>query len=304
MKTISFVIPNYNGAEILQQNLPIVLQYAQKYNAQVIIVDDASTDDSVRIIVEKFPHVLLIKKPQNDGFSSTVNLGVKNATTELVCLLNSDIIPSQDFLDPLLDYFNDPQTAAVGMMDLSDDEDTHGRGKFIFHEGFLLHDKLAKDKTLESGLTGWVSCGSGLFSKKIWDELGGLDELLNPFYFEDVDYGYRAWKAGYKMHFEKKAIVEHIHKKGAIKSNYDEQRIKTIVYRNQFIFSWKNLSTISLIIKHMLMLPINLTKAIINSDKPMLEGFINALKKLPVVLQKKSGQQKLTDIQIIEMFNE
>lgn len=306
-KTISIVIPNYNGAEILQQNLPAVIQHTQKYNAPIIIVDDSSTDNSVHIIAEKFPNITLIKKPTNEGFSSTVNIGVKNATTDLVCLLNSDIIPKPDFLDPLLNYFDDAQTAAVGMMDLSDDNDTHGRGKFIFQSGFLLHQKYAdKDQFLSSGPTGWVSCGSGVFSKKIWDELGGLDELLNPFYFEDVDFGYRAWKAGYKMLFEKQAVVEHIHKKGAIKSNYHEERIKTISYRNQIYFSATNLTDRDLYAQFLTTLPKNILIAVKNNDQPFLKSVKEAVSNISKIQASRTSKQKitqkLTDQQIIKLF--
>jgi len=309
-KTISIVIPNYNGAQILQENLPIILEYAKKYNAKITIVDDASTDDSIKIISEKFPEVTLIKKPKNDGFSSSVNLGVRSVDTELVCLLNSDIIPSQDFLDPLIPYFDDPEVAAVGMMDLSDDKDFHGRGKFIIHNGLIAHQKLvtlnsqSKDNTLdlESGLTGWVSCGSGLFSKKIWDELGGLDELLNPFYFEDVDYGYRAWKSGSKMYFEKKSIVEHVHKKGAIKTHYDQNRIKTISFTNQCIVSLKNLTDLNLVITLLLILP----TFMIRPWLPLWyrDGIYNFLKKAPQILEKRNQNKKLfkyTDSQVLLM---
>jgi GT2 family glycosyltransferase len=113
MKSLSIIIPNYNGQEILQQNLPVILAHAQKYKAPIIIVDDKSKDNSVAMLKEKFPQVILIEKPTNQGFSSTVNTGVKTAQTELVCLLNSDIVTTENFLDPLFAYFDDSQTAAV-----------------------------------------------------------------------------------------------------------------------------------------------------------------------------------------------
>jgi GT2 family glycosyltransferase len=321
MKTISIVIPNYNGAQILQENLPIILQHSQKYSAPVIIVDDGSTDDSIQILQDKFKaslftqansldiqaipsQITIIKKDKNQGFSSTVNIGVKAAKTDLVCLLNSDIIPSQNFLDPLLPYFDDSQVAAVGMMDLSDDGDSHGRGKFIFHQGFILHQKLKTSDELTSGITGWVSCGSGLFSKKIWEEIGGLNEILNPFYFEDVDYGYRAWKSGYKMYFEKKSVVEHVHKKGAIKTHYDEQRIQSISFRNQIIVSWTNITDISLILKHLLFLPTFVIRVWL--PKWYINGFKEAIKAAPQVVSRRqfvSKNFKLTDKQVFEIVN-
>jgi GT2 family glycosyltransferase len=288
-KQITIVIPNYNGQEILQENLPRIIQASKKYNAPIIIVDDKSTDNSLEIL-KTFPDIQVITKEKNEGFSSTVNLGVKNAKTELVCLLNSDVIPSENFLDPMLAHFNDMLIAAVGMHDLSDDGQSHGRGKFIFNRGFLLHQKLINPMQTEitSGSSGWASCGSGVFSKKIWDELGGLDETLNPFYYEDVDYGYRCWKSGYKIFFEQNAIVQHIHKKGAIKSNYNEDRIKTISYRNQFLFNWKNLTDLDLLLLHKFYLPYNFLIALKNMDWPFFKGFFEALKLVPKMIQKRT----------------
>ncbi len=310
-KSISIIIPNYNGAEILPQNLPLVIKVAEKYQAGIIIVDDKSKDNSVEILKRDFPQIKLIEKEKNEGFSSTVNLGVKNAQTELVCLLNSDVILTENCLDPLFAHFDDPLTAGVAMMDISDNEDErfgslHGRGKFIFHKGFLLHWQLGDKTELKSGITGWVSCGSGMFSRKIWNELGGLDELLNPFYFEDVDYGYRAWKCGFKMYFESRSQVQHIHKKGAIKSNYDEKRIKTISYRNQTQFTWKNLSDVDLKLRHYLNLPLNLASAYKNHDQAFLDGFRQAWARRNEIMLKHQELQskcKLTDHQVIGMFS-
>lgn len=303
-KSVTIVIPNYNGSEILPKNLPTTIKVAEKYGAQIIVVDDKSTDNSVDIVKKNYPTVKLIEKDKNEGFSSTVNLGVKNAKTDLICLLNSDVIPSDNFLDPLFPYFNDSQTAAVGMQDFSDDQQTHGRGKFILHRGFLLHQRFDDGQTsLQSGTTGWVSCGSGLFSKKIWDELGGLDELLNPFYFEDVDYGYRAWKSGYKMYFEGTSHVDHVHKIGAIKSNYNNQRIKTISYRNQFYFTQKNLTDINLIIKHILWLIPNMLIAAKNKDTPFFMAFIQALNHVSNMLESRKKyirNFKYSDAQVIQ----
>jgi GT2 family glycosyltransferase len=305
-KSITIIIPNYNGAEILPQNLPITIKIAEKYQAQIIIVDDKSKDNSVGMLKREFPQIKLIEKEKNEGFSSTVNIGVKNAQTELVCLLNSDVIPSENFLEPLIPYFDDPQTSAVGMQDFSDDDKTHGRGKFIFHRGFLLHERFAEgDTNLQSGITGWVSCGSGLFSKKIWDELGGLDELLNPFYFEDVDYGYRSWKAGYKMYFEGSAHVDHVHKKGAIKSNYDETRIKTISYRNQFVFNWKNITDHAMMQKHLSSLPKNILVEIKNNNISFIKGLIAAIKVRSEIQKSKSNfsnKIKMQDKEILDLF--
>ncbi len=306
LKDITIIIPNYNGEEVLKSNLPKVIDASYNKVFEIIIVDDASTDKSVEIIKQQFPQIKLIEKLKNEGFSSTVNVGVKNASTKLVCLLNSDVIPNENFLENTLSYFDDQDTAAVGMVDISDDDKTHGRGKFIFHKGFLLHNRFDReDLAIESGITGWVSGGSGVFSKKIWDDLGGLDEIYNPFYFEDVDYGYRAWKSGYKMYVEKNATVSHIHKKGSIKSNYNENKIKITSYRNQFIFSWKNLTDLNLLMTHIMWIPINLVLALLKGDYQIIKGFMLASESLQRVINSRKDKIRLftqRDDEIIMKF--
>ncbi|MDQ3239473.1 MAG: glycosyltransferase family 2 protein [bacterium] len=306
-KSITIIIPNYNGESILKENLPIISSIANRYNAQIIVVDDASTDGSLKFLND-FPQIKVISKQKNEGFSSTVNIGVNSSSTELVCLLNSDVLPSSNFLESIFPYFDDPQIAGVGMQDESDDRETHGRGRFIFHRGFLLHQKLTDTSTnqLSSGTTGWASCGSAVFSKKIWDELGGLDETLNPFYFEDVDFGFRCWRAGYKDMFESISTVKHVHKTGAIKTHYQENKIKTISYRNQFIFNWKNLTDISLILQHVLFLPMNFAIALKSQDWPFFSGFFQAIMRISQIIGQRNNEaknNKLTDHEILNINN-
>ena len=97
--------------------------------------------------------------------------------------------------------------------------------------------------------------------KSIWDELGGLDILYNPFYWEDIDLSYRARKSGYKTLFENKSVVRHEHEKGSIKNKYNPQDVKKIAYKNQFIFAWKNSDFSTLIYGHF-WLPYHLLKAL------------------------------------------
>lgn len=249
---ISVVIPNYNGEKILRKNISGVLKvldtYAnsQKHDIELIIVDDGSTDASKEIIQAMFNDhtssvgIRLLFNSRNYGFSTTVNKGVAAAKGEIVVLLNTDVIPEKDFLDALLPHFQEEKVFAVGCMDRSvEDGKTilRGRGIGKWEKGLLVHKKgevEKNDKTL------WVSCGSGAFRKEIWKDLGGLSEVLNPFYWEDVDLGYRALKSGYKLVFEKNSIVTHNHEEGSIKSSQTENKITTTAYRNQHLFTILN----------------------------------------------------------------
>lgn len=299
---ISVIIPNYNGEKLLEKNLPKIVKTlinSDKYDIELILCDDASEDDSVRIADEILSSVRnsqftykIVRNEKNLGFSSNINSGVNKSLGEILILLNTDIIPENNFLEPLIKHFKDRDIFAVGCMDKSVEKEKitlRGRGIGIWKRGFLIHERGAVDKKN----TLWVSGGSGAFKKEIWEKLNGLDPLFNPFYWEDIDLSYRALKSGYKILFEKESVVLHEHEKGAIKSKYSSSDIKTIAYRNQFIFIWKNLTDLDLLIKHLIFFPIFLIKAILTLDVSFISGFFKAIFLLPKIIKSKSENKRL-----------
>lgn len=306
---VSIVIPNYNGVRLLEKNLPKVIEAAKYFEeknksiVEIIVVDDSSKDESVAFI--KTQKLRFVENEQNLGFSSTVNRGVKIARGDVVVLLNTDVKPERDFLLPLVENFKmDENVFAVGCMDKSVEADKsvlRGRGIGKWNKGFLAHARGEVDKYN----TLWVSGGSGAFRKSIWDRLGGLNELYNPFYWEDIDIAYRALKSGYKLVFEPKSVVVHEHEKGAIKSHYTKYDIKKIAYRNQFIFVWLNATDLSLQFMHFLWLPYHFIKAIYNKDLAFFTGFIQAVLRLPRILKTSFQSQRLfvhSDREVIQEF--
>lgn len=303
---ISIVIPNFNGKDLLLKNIPKVIESFAGYQAgsvELIITDDASKDGSMKAVRDllgtksykipgRFSYTLLENTlGTNRGFSGNVNVGAKAARGEILILLNSDVVPQKGFLNPLLSHFTDKEVFAVGCMDESVEDGKivlRGRGVGKWYRGFLAHNA----GTLDSSSTLWVSGGSGAFRKNMWDELGGLNELYNPFYWEDIDLSYRAQKAGYRVLFEKKSIVRHEHSKGAIKTFYKPFRIQKIVYRNQFLFTWLNLTDKMLIAGHFLWLPYHIANALRNRDLAFFYGFIMALLRIPEVIQYRAKTQK------------
>lgn len=307
---ITIVIPNYNGEGLLEKNLPKLLMVLQNYKdgkTEIIIVDDGSTDKSIELISKlklKISNLKLITNEKNLGFSSTVNKGVKEARGEIVILLNTDVFPEENFLEPLLAHFKDERVFAVGCMDKSIEKDKivlRGRGLGKWEKGFLVHKRGEVDKTD----TLWVSGGSGAFRKSIWEKLGGLNELYNPFYWEDIDLSYRALKSGYKILFEPKSVVIHEHGKGAIKEKYSEKEVKKIAYRNQFIFSFENATDYKIQFEVFFWLPFHLLKALFRKDIAFFRGFFNALVLLPKVIKSSLKAQRqflLSDREVINRF--
>lgn len=294
---VSIITPNYNGEALLKKNLPRIIEAAHFWEkeangkAEIIVVDDGSEDGSKEFVRSKIPQVRLIENEKNLGFSSTVNRGVKESSGEIVVLLNTDVAPEKGFLTPLLRHFADEEVFAVGCLDKSIESGKivlRGRGVGKWQRGFLVHSRGEVNKTN----TLWVSGGSGAFRRSVWEKLGGFNEFYNPFYWEDIDLSYRALKSGYKLVFEPKSVVVHKHEEGIIKRKYSPFQIKTIAYRNQFIFVWENATDLILQFLHILWLPYYLLKAFLNRDWAFFLGFVKAFIILPKIIQSSFQAQK------------
>lgn len=295
---VSIIIPNYNGEKLLQENIPKVIQSLELYknqskdNTEIIVVDDCSDDQSVLVVKQLFPEVIVLQNEKNLGFALTVNRGAKKANGDIVVLLNSDVAPEKDFLVSLIPHFQDEKVFAVGCMDKSIEGNKivlRGRGIGYWYRGFFMHARGEVDKTN----TLWVNGGSGAFRKSLWEKLGGFDPLYKPFYWEDIDLSYRALKSGYKLIFEPKSIVIHRHAEGAIKKHHSSFQIKTVAYKNQFIFVWKNITDLDFQFSHIVWLPYHFIKAVIAFNTPFFIGFFKAFLLLPNIIQASFSVQKL-----------
>lgn len=307
---ISIIIPNYNGEDLLRKNLSHVIDAVKYYErkskekVEIIIVDDRSTDNSLEQLKEK--ELKIFKNDKNLGFSSTVNRGVEQSSGDIVVLLNTDVRPEKDFLLLLLKHFEDEKIFAVGCMDKSIENGKivlRGRGVGKWSRGFIAHGRGEVNKTD----TLWVSGGSGAFRKSIWQKLNGFSTLYNPFYWEDIDLSYRALKSGFKVLFEKESIVIHEHESGVIKQKYSNSQVKTIAYRNQFIFVWKNITDLDFQLQHLFWLPFNFLKAFLRFDWPFFYGFIQAFILLPKIIQSSFTMQKFfvkKDKEVLKEFSQ
>ncbi len=311
---ISIVIPNYNGADLLQENIPLVVKALLAYKGgkrELIVVDDASIDTSINQLAELVKQYdsedftfTVLKNPVNLGFSGTVNRGVAKAVGEIVVLLNSDVKPYDDFLFSLVPHFTNTGVFAVGCADESLEGEkvvVRGRGIGSWKRGLLLHKKGTNNKKN----TLWVSGGSGAFRKDLWEKLGGLNTIYAPFYWEDIDLSYRALKAGYTVLFEPESRVIHEHQKGAILTGFKAKKIKIISYRNQFLFSWINISDRTLLLQHIIWLPIHVVSALKRRDLAFIQGFCDASLKIGEVREMRKKVQRQvckSDRDVIRLF--
>ena len=270
--SVTVIIPNWNGQAIFEKYLKDTVRVLS--GIPIIIVDDGSTDGSVTYVRKFFPEITVITRKEHQGFSSTVNAGVKAAETDIVILLNTDVVPEKGFLEPLLAHFENKNVFAVGCMDKSFENGKvvfRGRGVGWWEKGFFVHAR----GEVDSNDTAWVSGGSGAFRRSFWDLLGGMDERFNPFYWEDIDLSYRAKAKGYAVMFEPKSLVLHFHEEGKILTSYEKKQIEMIAFRNQLYFVWKHASCKQLVL-HILFLPVRIMKKVLRGDTIFFAGFLKA----------------------------
>ena len=279
----SIIISWYNTDWLAEKNLPaLLIATKNKRNniIEIIIVDDGSIDKSVDIIKSRFPEVKLIRHKINRGFSATVNTGVRMAKGELVCLMNSDVLPEVDFLESIYSHFKNPKVFAVSLNEAGN----FGWAKGFFRNGFIGHEPGGKGDTPHA--TFWVSGGSGVYRRKTWMDLGGMDEkLFSPFYWEDLDLSYRAMKRGYQLVWDPNAKVEHIHETTI--SKLSQKYVSRIQERNQLLYIWKNLGSPNLLRKNIT----SIIKRVI-SHPGYLRIVLMALSKIGPLFKTRSKEKK------------
>ncbi len=241
----TIVIPNWNGRDLLEKYLPGVIQAASfSPRNEIIVVDDASTDGSTAFLRERFPNVRLIAHQRNLGFGAGCNRGFREAKNDIVVLLNSDMRVAPDFIQPLLGAFTDETVFAVSCQIFFSDPNKHreetGLTAARWAEGTLRVRHVADESVNEPFPCFYGGGGSTAFDRRKFLEIGGFDHILSPFYLEDTDAGYMAWKRGWKVLYQPASHVWHEHR-GTIGRKFSPRYIESIVAKNFLLFAWKNI---------------------------------------------------------------
>ena len=279
---VSVLMSCYNDEELLRKNLPKIMEMvlvSKDKVLEIIVVDDGSTDGSGSYIRENFPQIKLIKHKLNRGVTAAYNTGVRMAKGDLVLTISTDMIPRKNILSYLLPYFSDEKTFAVSFH-----EKNLGPEKAIWREG-LIQFKQKKESSY-SNRTFYIRKGEGIFRRKMWMELGGMDEkLFSPFFWEDLDLSYRAAKMGYKNLWEPQARVEHTHLGAAGKLS--KKYIEKLGQIHMLLFIWKNIQSKNLMRKHF----IGILRKIFKDPKYILVVF-SAVGKIGTVIKLRKKMKK------------
>jgi GT2 family glycosyltransferase len=243
-RSVSVVIPSRNGRHLLQSCLPPLLRELADGD-EVIVVDDAGTDDTAEFLGSQFPTVAVLRLDRSRGFGDACNAGVARARSSLVLLINNDMVVQPGFLDPLAEHFLADDVFAVG---------AQYRMRRGLHEAYVCSICGALHREAEQvphGVTSALDApaGGGLFDREKFLALEGFDPLFRPFYWEDMDLGYRAWQRGWRIVREPRSVM--YHEEGAtIRTLHSRQRAEIIYERNRLLFVWKNVRDWDLLAQH------------------------------------------------------
>jgi GT2 family glycosyltransferase len=203
----SVVIPNWNGRDLLEKYIPSVIEALRENpENEVIVVDNGSEDGSALFLRDRFPQVRVIALDRNLGFGGGSNEGFRAAKNDIVVLLNSDMRVERNFLAPLLEGFTDETVFSVACQIFFSDPNKL-REETGLTQSWWENGALRVRHRDDPAIQGLYPCaygggGSCAFDRRKFLELGGFDELLAPFYLEDTDVGYMAWKRGWKVLYE------------------------------------------------------------------------------------------------------
>jgi O-antigen biosynthesis protein len=241
----SLVIPNWNGKDLLTRFLPSWLAAISRHpGSEIIVVDNGSTDGSAQWITENYPEVRVLTLPENLGFGGGSNAGIRAARNDIVVLLNSDMRVEPDFLAPLLAGFTDEHVFAVSCQiflgDLTKRREETGLTHGLWRDGALWVSHTEDPAVGRLFPCFYGGGGSCAFDRRKFIELGGFDPLLAPFYLEDTDLGFLAWKRGWKVLYQPASIVHHEHR-GTIGKSFSPGYIRSILQKNFLLFCWKNI---------------------------------------------------------------
>jgi len=316
---LSIVIPSWNGRALLERFLPTVLHSAAAFEAacrqpaEIIVADDASTDDTLEWLATRHPQVRLEAAEDHRGFGPTANRGVAAARYPWVYLLNNDVALAPASLVPLADHWADPQVFAVassvydfasGVLSGAGQIGEFRRGFLgIHHRYFTLRDQpegfipeaRGTSHPARPWLTLYAGGGSSLFHRQKFLTLGGFDDLLAPFGWEDVELSLRAWKQGYEVRYEPASAVWHQFS-STIPARFDLRRVGAIYERNRLLTHWLHLDTRAEFAAHGLFLLLKLLASILIGRWEVWSAAAQALGRLGAVEARRqqllAGQQR------------
>ena len=298
-RSVSVVVPNWNGADLLAKNLPVVFEALRCHpaSAELIVVDDGSHDDS-RAVVSALGGIRLVTHERNRGFGTACMTGVLAARHDLVLLLNSDARIEPGTLAHLCRAFDADDTFAAsplvvdeqgGITDVTINVPFLRRGRIRYRSDAARSLGSAAAGSLP-WYTSFPSGGAMLVHRERFLALGGFDPLFHPFYYEDVDLGMCAWRRGWTCVVVPEGRVTH-GGSGTINRSFNHFRIAVIRKRNRVLFHCKNLTETRDLAAHIGQQVRRALARLVWLDVLELLGLLSALPHLPAALARRRAQR-------------
>ena len=251
---IGIVVLNYNGRDLTRRCLQSLLKALEDVKADIVVVDNASTDGSRELLAEEFPQIRVLAEPVNRSVTA-YNDGLKAVKGDWVLLLNNDMLFEPGFIRPLCSFVQKhPDVFAVGSQLVDPDgRPEKCRNVCRWSHGWLATSTVPCNDPAASFFVGTHA----LFNRKKYLAVGGFDPVFFPFYSEDVDLCYRSWKRGWEVYVEPRSSIIHAHM-GTVGRLFDRHYVLATAARNRFIMQWRNIDDRSMRLAHLFWLPVNI----------------------------------------------
>ena len=311
---VAIIIVSYNGEKYLPDCLRSLKE--QDYPAadvRIIMVDNASRDDSAGYARRNFPAVFLIQNSVNSGFAGGNNIGIRKAlegNPDFVVLLNQDTIVDKDWLrEAVKKAESSPDIGAVqSLLLLWDNQDLiQTSGNKIHYLGFGYSGEYKKQRSAigdrRSGDIAYASGAAVLFKASVLREVGLFDEDMFA-YHEDLDLGWRIRLAGYGIKLAPLSVVYH-------KYSFGRNKLKNLwMERNRFVVLLKNYrwATLLLISPALLAMEMGMLFYALSDGWLMLKlrSYVEVILTLPRTLSKRKiiqRSRKAKDGDIVRFFS-
>lgn len=302
--TVSIIITNHNARRWLADCFESLRRQTYR-NFEVIFVDNHSSDDSVEFVRAHYPETIIVQNDRDEGFASGNNIGVRHARGEFILLLNTDTKATDTFLEDLLPSFWEiPSLGCVQpkLFWLYDPTKLDSCGSYFTITGFLQHIGNRQRAALpEYNVPFPVLSVKGacmMFRKELFAHTGGLFDDDYYCYFEETDFCFRVWLAGYECWYYPKASISHA-MGGVTGWQMQNARIQYHSFKNRLTTYLKNLSagTLARMLPLHLALNIATSVALLVGLQPrncwaICKALLYNLVHLPSTLKKRSFVQQ------------
>ncbi|HLT53491.1 MAG TPA: glycosyltransferase family 2 protein [Flavobacteriaceae bacterium] len=217
---IAIVILNWNGKELLAKFLPSVVKFSK--GAEIIVADNASTDESVSYVKTHFPDIKIILNNENGGYAKGYNDALKQVDADVFCLLNSDVEVTKNWLEPILNQFNVSSETAIIQPKILDYKQKEyfeyagAAGGFIDKYGYpfcrgRIFGNIEKDSGQYNDILDifWASGACLFIRSEVFKDLNGFDEHFFA-HMEEIDLCWRAHNLEYKTSYVGTSTVYHV----------------------------------------------------------------------------------------------